>query len=76
MRFLVGLILGIFIGTGGTFVLTGNDFVNAGKNAAEAVTKTIQIVSKHVDKETLQAIQDEVNREVVPSLTKQNVPDK
>jgi len=41
MRFLVGLILGIFIGTGGTFVLTGNDFVNAGKNAAAAVTKTI-----------------------------------
>ena len=50
--------------------------MNAGKNAAEAVTKTIQIVSKHVDKETLQAIQDEVNREVIPSLTKQNEPDK
>jgi len=70
MRFLAGVILGIFIGTGGTFVVTGNDFLNAGKNAAEAVTKTIQIVGKHVDKDTLEAIQDDVNREVIPTLTK------
>ncbi len=70
MRFLAGLVLGIFIGTGGTFAIAGSDFVNAGKKAVEAVTKTIQIVGRHVDKQTLESIQDEVNREVVPSLTK------
>ncbi|NLN87243.1 MAG: hypothetical protein GX133_06520 [Syntrophomonadaceae bacterium] len=75
MRFLAGVVLGIFIGTGGTMAITGNDFRNAGKIAAEAVTKTVQIVAKYVDKETLEAIQGEVNRELVPSLTGRDKPD-
>jgi hypothetical protein len=63
------VLLGIFIGCGGTFAVTGDDFINAGKNGSRAVIKTLEIVSKHVDNETLNSIKKEVTTEVFASLT-------
>jgi len=59
-NFIIGLIIGIFIGTGGTMVLTQQDLTNAQNRAVELTQDAKNTLSKYVDQETVQKIIDEL----------------
>jgi len=56
LRFIIGLIIGIFIGTGGTMALTTQDVFDAGKSVYEISKDLSEVLQRHVDQETMNEI--------------------
>lgn len=62
-RFLVGLLIGILIGTGGTMAITKQDIISATRTSAVFIQKATTIIAKHTDPQTAKEIVAEIIQE-------------
>jgi len=60
LRFIAGLIIGIFIGTGGTMALTSRDMLDAGKSAYVMTRDLSEVLQRYVDRPTMEKIMQEI----------------
>lgn len=60
LRFIAGLIIGIFLGTGGTMVLTSQDMLDAGKSAYIMTRDLSEVLQRYVDRPTMEKIMQEI----------------
>lgn len=52
LRFFAGLVIGIFIGGGGTWAVTSQDVIATGKTALDYSKTIVQVLDQHVDMNT------------------------